>query len=55
MLMPFSSTFTFPMHHKRTRMGQYYSTRAVFPAGKVKKQSEPRKNISLSGKKWRCH
>jgi hypothetical protein len=42
--MPFSSTFTFPMQYKRTRVGQYYSITAVSPDGKVKKQNEPRKD-----------
>jgi hypothetical protein len=31
------------MQYKITRMGQYYSTRAVSPEGKVKKQNEQRK------------
>jgi hypothetical protein len=30
------------MHDDKTRTGQYYSTRAVFPDGKIEKKNEPK-------------
>jgi hypothetical protein len=35
--------FTFPVHHKITSAGQYYSTRAVSSDGKIEKQNVPKK------------